>query len=74
MKEKEQLELLLLSHKPHCKIPNEMEGDEKKGKELKEEKNVSDKTTQKKSLALHVTSALVFTRIFNSVNVNGGVI
>ncbi|KAK3522573.1 hypothetical protein QTP86_024992 [Hemibagrus guttatus] len=58
MKEKEQLELLLMSHKPHCKIPTEMEGEEKKEEEEKEEKQVPDETTQKKSPLLHVTSAL----------------
>ncbi|MCI4395653.1 hypothetical protein PGIGA_G00194400 [Pangasianodon gigas] len=57
MKEKEQLELLLMSHKPHCKIPTEVEGEEKKEEEEKEEKEVSDETTQKKSPVLHVTSA-----------------
>ncbi|KAI5607465.1 proto-oncogene c-Fos, partial [Silurus asotus] len=56
MKEKEQLELLLMSHKPHCKIPNEMEGEEKKEEEEKEEKQVYDETTQKKPLVLPITS------------------
>ncbi|KAF4091967.1 hypothetical protein AMELA_G00015640 [Ameiurus melas] len=55
MKEKEQLELMLVSHKPHCKIPTEMEGEEKKEEE-KEEKEVSDETTQKKSPVLHTST------------------
>ncbi|XP_027016389.1 protein c-Fos isoform X1 [Tachysurus fulvidraco] len=52
MKEKEQLELLIMSHKPNCKIPNETEEEEK------EEMQVPDETTQKKSQVLHVTSAV----------------
>ncbi|XP_053342398.1 protein c-Fos [Clarias gariepinus] len=55
MKEKEQLELLLMSHKPHCKISTEMEGEEKNEEEEKEEKDVSDETSQKKSPTSSVT-------------------
>ncbi|KAK3506635.1 hypothetical protein QTP70_011241 [Hemibagrus guttatus] len=47
MKEKEQLELLLMSHKPHCKIPTEMEGEEKKEEEEKEEKQASSVNLEK---------------------------
>ncbi|XP_062857981.1 protein c-Fos [Trichomycterus rosablanca] len=54
MKEKEQLGLLLMSHKPHCKIPAELEEkDEKKDEEVaneKEEEEEEEENVKKEAL------------------------